>query len=214
MRHFFQYIRELFTGWQGIMSSTASIVFLIGAFVWKWAEQGQLRYWLVAAFASFAIASYLTWLRVRPDLRIEIQGISLDHGTTHEEIRDRSSIYVTVRLCIVNTHSADNSIKTFKLTIDLGKRQKIESAPIPTYGLMLKDVNDDFVDLDEHKYAVLKQGWSSPPGWVRFLLPTAKSAIVNKKFTLTVTDAYNVGHRVKGTIPDNLTRDIIRVDVG
>jgi len=212
MRHLLQYIRELFTGWQGIMSSTASIVFLIAAFIWKWAEQGQLRYWLIAAFASFAIASYLAWLRVRPDLRIEIQGISLDRGMTLEEIRDLTSIYVTVRLYLMNTHHADNSIRNYRLTVYLDKQRRVEGRPVSAAGLTLKGANKDFVDLDEHKYSVLKQGWSNAPGWVRFRVPkTEKAAIVNRQFTVGVTDAYNVEHKVKGEIPQDLVKDIVHV---
>jgi len=57
------YLRDLFTGWQGIMSSTASIAFLTVGFYWKLAEFGQLRYWLTASFVCFFIAAYWAWHR-------------------------------------------------------------------------------------------------------------------------------------------------------
>lgn len=43
------------------MSSTASILFLVIAFVWKLAEQGQLRYWLIAAFTCFFVSAFWAW---------------------------------------------------------------------------------------------------------------------------------------------------------
>jgi len=93
-----QYLRDLFTGWQGIMSSTASILFLVLGFLLNWQEKAQLRYWLTAAFVSYCLASYLAWYRNRPDLKMEARGVLLAEDLQPQRLAIKSDEGVSVSL--------------------------------------------------------------------------------------------------------------------
>lgn len=79
------------------MSTGAALLFLALGFIWNFAQGGQLRYWLIAAFVCFVIASFSAWFRIRPDLRLEVEGVSLDAGISIEEL-DNMASYLTIRL--------------------------------------------------------------------------------------------------------------------
>lgn len=208
-------------GMIGIMSSTASVVFLVVGLFWKITDRGKIRYWFLAALAGYALSSFMAWFRIRPDLKIDIEQTSLDLGVTFPQFSENlirsatlgeESSYVTLTLCIVNTRSADNSIKEYRLTIYLKGRwrrsTRIRGELVTTHGLMPKETTAGLVDLNEFKYHVLKQGQPSPPGWIRFSVPCSKEHIVKKKFMLTVKDVYNVKHKVRGALPSHTTDDI------
>jgi hypothetical protein len=222
MRHLLRYIADLWKGWVGIMSSTASVIFLALGLFRKITERGQLRYWLGAAFTCYAVASFWTWFRIRPDLAIDIQQTSLDRGITQPELREKLELsqtvegepsYVTLTLHIVNTKQQDNSLKSYQLVVFLKSRLQwwsgVHAEPVTIVGFMPRGANGAFVDLNSFSSTVLKQGWPSPPGCIRFRVPRSKKQIVGKKFTLGVRDVYNVTHKVRGSIPSDCTDDIV-----
>jgi hypothetical protein len=121
MEAFRQYLRDLFTGWQGIMSGTASIVFLVIGFIFKLADLGQLRYWLVASFVCFIVAAYLAWHRQYRENRIgrEIGSIAFDGLLLSGFQRQGRTGHVQLTVSISNLHArlARYTIKDYRCVL-------------------------------------------------------------------------------------------------
>jgi hypothetical protein len=116
-----QYFRDLFTGWQGIMSSTASIVFLIIGFYWRLAELGQLRYWLAASFACFFVAAFWAWhLQYRENQigrqvgSLAFEGLQLGVNW-HEEVAD---IQVKIMIRNLQPRLLKYRIENYKFVVE------------------------------------------------------------------------------------------------
>src|SRR5260370_4667578 len=206
MRFVLQYIAAMWADWVSRMSGLASLVFTVVALIFNLKDLGQARYWIAAAMISYVIASFWVWYKHRPDLTIEGKGIWLDAGVTVEEL-ERISSYVTIRLCMVNTRSATNAIKSYSLTVEIDGKPR-EAVPVPCDRLMLNSIRDGFMDLNAHKYSVMQQGWPTE-GWVRLLVAglTLDEAL-DKTFALVVTDVYNVTYKIKGRTPAERRNEI------
>jgi hypothetical protein len=209
MRATLLYITDLWKGWIGIMSSTASVVLLAVGLFWEITDRAQHRYWVVASVVCYAIASFSAWYRIRPALRTELDGVSFDNGVTIDEYHPEYS-YVTVRFHVVNTREADNSVRKYQLRIKLDWRNKAEGKPVPIENLRWKNEVNPLVDRNEFR-SPLKRGWDSE-GAVRFFVPNVPAnAIAGKKFSFIVTDVYGVRYKASCTVPVRFTNDIVEI---
>jgi hypothetical protein len=68
MAYLKQYFAAIWEGWLSRMSTIASVLFIIVALVFRLTEIGQARYWIGAAVASYAIASFSAWRKERLSL--------------------------------------------------------------------------------------------------------------------------------------------------
>jgi hypothetical protein len=181
------------------MSGIASLGFIVVAFVFKLTDLGQARYWIVAAVACYVIASFWVWYKNRPSLSIDHLGTFIDAGLTREEL-ERVESFLTIRLLLVNTHPANNAIKEYRLTVEIEGRPHA-GISVPTREVMLNCTKQGYIDLEAFKHDVLTQGWPKE-GWLRFLIPEITlERVLDKPFSLTVTDVYNVKHLVRGRTP-------------
>jgi hypothetical protein len=209
MRAIALYIRDLWKGWVGIMSSTASVVLLAVGLFWKITDRGQLRYWVFTSVVCYAIASFSAWYRIRPALRTELDSVSFDNGVTIDEYHPEYS-YVTVRFHMVNTGEADNSVRKYQLRIKLDWRNKAEGEPVPIENLRWKNEANPLTDRNEFRTS-LKRGWDSE-GAVRFFVPDVHAnTIAGKKFSFIVTDVYGVRYEASSTVPVGFTNDIVEI---
>jgi hypothetical protein len=194
--------------WVSRMSGIFSLIFIAVALGTNLNNRAQAKYWAGAAVLSYIIASFWVWYKHRPDLTIEQEGLYLDAGVTIEEL-DRLSSYLTVPLYLVNTCAAQNSIRRYELTVEIDG-STCRGNPVRTDGLVSKNTGEGLIDLDKFKDSVLIQGWPSR-GWVRFLIADVPvDQILNKRFTVTVTDAYKVKYRIKGHTPPDIRVEIER----
>jgi hypothetical protein len=201
MRSLIRYIADLFQGWIGSMSSTFSVAFLVGAFIWKWAEKGQLRYWLVASFICYFIAAFNAWYKIHPDLRIGQTGISLSKELG-QSVSDGVLFYdVTIHLRIINTTSRENTLQDCTLTIFF------DNEPMGVAGRAIFTKDGSFMgNLMAADRFVFKQGLVQA-AWVTFRFPDNSADlsldICGLKYALAFRDAYGRSYRVWGKIPAN-----------
>lgn len=175
------------------MSSTASVIFLVVGFIWKLKENGQLRYWLGAAFVCYAIASFLAWFRIRPDLRIEIKEIFLESGLGRPGVLEDGVTYfdVIMEIGLFNRHSKNNAIKAFEATVYLSN------------GKLTKKIN---MEQDEDT-PILKQGRPMPasiPFRFRDVSPDLSLDVRGLRYMLRITDVYDIDYKLKGRLPQEI----------
>jgi hypothetical protein len=63
-----QYFIAITASWVGLVSGIASVVLLGAGLTFKLSDITQLRYWLIAAFICYAIASYSAWFRQHKEI--------------------------------------------------------------------------------------------------------------------------------------------------
>jgi hypothetical protein len=185
------------------MSSTFAVAFLIGGFVWKWAERGQIRYWLIAAFLCYVIAAFWAWYRIRPDLSIEIQEVFMNGG--YNPHKDKTLISnATFIVYMVNMREPHNAIKKYELEVRAAGaklRGKIE----PTTRLVRESTGEGLPDLNTTRDHILEQGHPRL-GWIRFAFDrdNVYDNMKEARFVITITDVYGVEHKRKGRLPDSM----------
>lgn len=191
------------------ISGICSVLLLIIAGFMKLSETGQARYWLYAAVVCYAIAAFNLWYKNRPNLIIELREVLLDTNYGGMLYQSNSPLphFVTFTIYISNTRPADNSIKSYELFVNVYGRQVVGES-FWTHGLTRERTWQAYPDLNKTKMSVLKQG-NPTEGWLRFKFD-GEPSIKGHKFVLAITDAYNVTHKVKGTIPLELTEGLIR----
>lgn len=209
LKAFTEYVAAIYADMISRISGIGSIILLIIALVTKISEAGQARYWLSAAFICYMVASFRVWYESRPRLIIEVQDVLLDtnYGGMLFQANRPLPQFVTLKLFLSNTLQADNSIKSYELVVNTyGHRVFGQSAE--TEGLVLSGTGQSYSDLNESKMSVLKQG-APIEGWLRFNMG-AEQNLKGQEFVLTVVDAYNVSHKVKGRIPLDFSDGLIR----
>ncbi len=80
LRDIRQYIIAMWDDWVSRMSDLFSLVFTVIATYVHLTNPSQAKYWAVAAIASYILASYWVWYKHRPDLKVELHGVSFDQG--------------------------------------------------------------------------------------------------------------------------------------
>lgn len=197
MRHVVRYIADLWKGWIGSMSSTASVVFLIAGFIWNLTVGRQLGYWLCAALVCYAIASFRLWFRLRPVLRLEIKNLLLESDWSKSRaLEDGVNFFdVAVDLDVVNTHVPDNALRVAEMTVFADKRKGVKHKARIEFS---------------HNTSTLKQGFLTR-AHIDFRFPDhsldLSLNIRGWKYVLRIIDVYDVEHRVTGRLPDKLSNE-------
>jgi hypothetical protein len=205
LAHIGQYIAAMWSDWLGRMSSTASVIFIIIALIFKLTDVGQARYWIGAAFACYAIASFRVWYKTRPDLKAELQEIFLGSGVTPFE-KLHVKHYLTIVLFLVNTRSEKNAIKDYELVVEVDGQNQVGQC-VDTTNLLLESTRQGLTNLDELRQSTLEQGQPKDV-WTRFAFDLSHD-VKDKNFILTITDVYDVSYKIKGKTPPIYSDDII-----
>lgn len=196
------------------MSSTASIVFLFAAFIWKWAEQGQLRYWLIAAFLSFSLASYWAWYKNRPDLRFALDRICLEYESVQPGVADGLLVWdVTLSMSVVNTDKKENAIREYELAVRCQDGRELSLGPDRTSNASIVYWSDA-AQPDDSRLAQGRLKYAQ----VRFRFPDRTEDLsLNLKsatFHVRISDVYGVVHKLKGRLPpDTGTRNLLQIEL-
>ena len=210
-RDFKDYFRAVGSTWVGLMSSIVGLILLGLGFVFSLSGLTQFRYWLTASIICFAVASFKAWQKHRPDLIIEIKTVVLDTNYGGMIVRSETSSlhqFVTLMLYLSNTRPEDNSVRSYRLIVE-GYGRTQEGEGFDCDGFYNPDTYETCLDLNKHKRTPLKQG-VPVEGCVRFLLGR-EPHVKGHRYTLIVTDAYNVSRKIKGTLPLDYSRGLLRV---
>jgi hypothetical protein len=197
MRYLLRYIADLWNGWIGSMSSTASIVFLIVGFIWNLTVGGQLRYWLWASFVCYVIASFRLWFRLRPVLRLEIKNLLFESDWSKSRaLEDGVKFFdVALDLDVINTHITDNALRVAELIVCADKRKGVKHRARIEFS---------------HNTSILKQGYPTRVH-IDFRFPDHSPDlslnIRGWKYVLRIVDVYDVEHTVNGRLPDRLSNE-------
>jgi hypothetical protein len=204
VRYVSQYIAAIWADWLSRMSSVASLVFTAIGLSFRLTELGHARYWLAAAFVSYVIASFRVWYKTRPDLHIEKAAVFLDTGGAPEQLIPLNvPTYATFMLSLVNRHPATTSIVDYHLLVNMHSEAWLVGETMRVRGFKL-DNRGEQLDLDVCKGMPMPQG-SLISGWVRFAFNTD---VRERRFKLTVTDAYGVAHHIDGTLPPHFSKRV------
>jgi hypothetical protein len=208
LRSLMEYIAAIWADWLSRMSGIASLAIAFIAAYYELIDNGKPALW-IAASSCYVIASFMVWYKYHPDLIIEVREVLLDtnYGGTLCQSNSPLPHFVTLLLYISNTRQADNSIRSYELSVNVYGRQFVGQS-FWTDGLTQRITWDEYPDLNKARLAVLKQG-TRIEGWLRFGFD-GEPSIKGHEFTLTVTDAYNFTRKIKGRIPLDLTEGLIR----
>jgi hypothetical protein len=210
MRHLWRYILAVFSPWVGLVSGIASVLLLVLGFIFKLSDLTQFRYWVIAAFICYAIAAFWAWYRNQPDLTIRTERVFLDRNIEGFLVTSSTSPapqFVTIVLYQSNTRKADNAIDSYGLSVT-HHGQQYQGEIAQSDMLMLQSTGRGWQDLYKLRLVPLKQG-QPIEGWIRFGFkgePNLKGC----RWVLTVRDAYNTTHNVKGVLPLDFSDEIIR----
>jgi hypothetical protein len=196
MRFVREYIAALWKGWIGAMSSSASLVFLLLGLSLNLTQGFQRRYWLIASFTCYVIASFMAWFRIRPDLSVEIQSVSTQPFSFGWSDLEQLRSLVIIKLYVVNTRPANNSIKQYRFVIKSTDKEFV-SERFSLNGYALRGIYEDLKDLGTLRHGTLKQG-EPLEGYLCFIHSVDPRA---HKAVLSITDAYNVSRNLSLTIP-------------
>lgn len=201
LRFIKDYVVAIGSDWVGLVSGIASIVFLVLGFIFKLSDVTQFRYWAIAAFLCYAIASYWAWYKNRPDLGIEQMEVFLSQSISDEGGIQLVSYDVTMLLMLINRHKVDNAIRGYDLKV-IREGNPSQGWPKSTLGTVIANVGKGFPDLRSTASYILKQGHPRY-GWVAF-----RYSQVGKDFdlsfcdyVLTVTDVLGGEYKIKGELP-------------
>lgn len=150
MRLLVRYIADLCKGWIGLISSSASVLFLILGLFRNLTLGFQRRYWLCASFGCYAIASFLAWYKIRPDLGIEIRSITTQEILSSFSDQSERSTLILFEIFLVNKHAANNSRKKETLSVR-GTQGKLYADPFFLHGYWVKSEYSDPNDLHARK---------------------------------------------------------------
>lgn len=182
------------------MSGVASIAFLTIGLIYNITGSGQLRYWVIAAFVCFAIASFNAWYKIHPDLRIKQTGVTLVKELVRPYILSDGvvSFEPTLRLQITNTTPRENTIPKCQLSVYFGDGlAKIKSRAVRTK-------NGGLMGNLMVQGRIFKQGHVEQV-WAKFQFPDTSADlrldIRGLKYALNLRDAYGRNYRLWGKLP-------------
>jgi len=187
------------------MSSTASVIFLVFGLFGDLTQGFQRRYWLGASVACYAVASFMAWFRIRPDLSIEVQSVSTQPDSFIWSDLEQLKSLVVIKLFLVNTRPANTAIKHYGFVMKT-KEKEFVGEHFSLHGYGLRGVYDTLTDLGSLRHGRLEQG-EPLQGYLCFAVhcdPRGKKAI------FSVTDAYKVTQYFRLRIPSESEEQLYR----
>lgn len=176
---------HVWASWISSISGGLSVVSIIGATIFKYIEFNGARYWLLAGFLSFTVASVTVWYKDRPRLIVDLENVYAIAIDDKEP-----DVFITLVIRVTNTKPEKNSIKRHLLSIDG------ESCTLQPQSYIKRD-NKVILQTVENPF-VFEQGIVR----ARYLSFRVKKELLGKPFQLSLTDAYLATHRITGTCPD------------
>lgn len=195
-----EYVVAMWTDWVSRMSGVASLIISFLAAYYELKDKGKPALWMAAA-ACYLITSFAVWYKTRPDLSVELQGTWLQFNGYSFPSIDPVAYLIVVKLLLVNTRPANNAIKQYKLTVETALRPH-EGSVVRVNKLRWLRAGGGVANLEQAKYSPLVQG-QPVEGCVCFEVGELDAEeMKGRHFVLTVTDAYNVSRRIKGSVPE------------